>query len=98
MREGCPLLGGSDYSTGMHSCPYSFFFPPLRQAGCRGDGPSGPEGEARGGGAQQESADVPPASRPPPQDGGGLQSEPSGEGVALLDVSYTGSHVTIYDL
>lgn len=27
MSEGCPLLGGSDYSTGMHSCPYSFFFP-----------------------------------------------------------------------
>lgn len=38
------------------------------QASTRSDGPSRPESEASGGGAQQKPAYVPSTSRPPPQD------------------------------
>lgn len=47
---------------------------PFPQCGSWSDGPSGPEGETSGGGAQQKSADVPAASRPPSQDIIRLQS------------------------
>lgn len=75
----------SDVHFPLRSPSLSPFPPP--QAGSSGDGPSRPEGEASGGGAQQKSADIPPTSRPPSQDVVCLQSEHPRQGEGLLNAS-----------
>lgn len=57
-----------------------------RQGGGRGDGPSGPAGEAGGGGARQKPADVPAETRAPPQEVASLRPERSRKGSSFPNV------------